>query len=69
MAYVSPDFKTKKGLKTALAAGKQPIYVYQPGMGTVPNTGRIALEGPHFPKPHTWYGSGTMKDGRLIKVV
>jgi len=68
MTYVSPDFKTKKGLKTALAEGKT-VYVYQPGMGTVPENGRVSLEGPHYPRPHTWYGSGTMKDGQLVKVV
>ena len=53
MAYVNPDFKTKKALREALTA-KQPIEVYQPGLGTVPTNGTIALEGPHYPKPHTW---------------
>ena len=67
MAYVSPNFLTKKSLKEALAAGK-PIDVFQPGMGTVPNDGSIALEGPHYPKPHTWYASGTMQGGKLVKV-
>lgn len=67
MAYVDPNFKTKKALKDALAAGKN-ISVYQPGLGTVPENGTITLEGPHSPEPHTWYGQGTMKDGKLIKV-
>lgn len=67
MAYVSPDFKTKKALKEALAAGRF-VDVYQPGLGIVPENGRIALEGPHFPRPHTWYAEGTMQDGKLVKV-
>lgn len=67
MAYVNPNFKTKKALKEALVKG-QSIEVYQPGLGTVPTNGTIALEGPHYPKPHTWYASGTMKDGKLIKI-
>jgi hypothetical protein len=67
MAYVSPDYRTKKALKEALAQGKG-IDVYQPGLGTVPRDGTIALEGPHYPKPHTWYATGTMQDGRLVKV-
>ena len=67
MAYVNPNFKTKKALKEALAKG-QSVEVYQPGLGTVPTNGTIALEGPHYPKPHTWYASGTMKDGKLIKI-
>jgi hypothetical protein len=67
MAYTSPDFKSKKALKDWLAAGK-PVEVFQPGLGTVPVNGRIALEGPHYPKPHTWYAEATMVDGKLAKV-
>jgi len=67
MAYVSPNFKTKKALKEALVAG-QGVDVYQPGLGTVPNDGRITLEGPHYPAAHTWYAEGTMQGGRLVKV-
>jgi hypothetical protein len=67
VAYVSPDYKSKKALKEALAAGAD-IEVYQPGLGTVPVNGRVSLEGPHYPKPHTWYAEGTMQDGKLVKV-
>lgn len=67
MAYVNPNFKTKKALREAIAAGKH-IDVYQPGLGTVPTTGRIALEGPHYPAPHTWYADGTMQDGKLVRI-
>lgn len=68
MAYVDPDFKTKKALREALADGKTYVGVYQLGLGTVPENGRIALEGPHYPKPHTWYAEGTMEEGKLVKV-
>ena len=67
MAYVDPNFKTKKALKEALDFGES-VVVYQPGLGTVPENGMIALEGPHYPKPHTWYAEGTMEGGRLVKV-
>jgi len=67
MAYTITDFKTKKALKDALAAG-QDVGVFQPGLGTVPIDGTVTLEGPHYPKPHTWYAVGTMKGGRLVKV-
>ena len=67
MAYVDPDFKNKKALKNALESGMV-ISFFQPGLGTVPENGTIALEGPHYPKPHTWYGTGTMRDGKLVKV-
>ena len=67
MAYVSPNFTSKKALRDALAAGKA-IDVFQPGLGSVPTNGTIALEGPHYPKPHRWYAVGTMADGKLVKV-
>lgn len=67
MAYVNPNFKSKKELKEALKAGRD-IEVFQPGLGTVPENGTVALEGPHYPKPHTWYATGTMVAGRLVKV-
>ncbi len=67
MAYVNPNFKSKKALKEALAKGDS-IEVFQPGLGVVPVNGHIALEGPHYPKAHTWYAEGTMKDGKLVKV-
>ena len=67
MAYVSPNFKTKKALKEALQNGMA-VTVYEPGLGTVPTNGEVFLEGPHYPKPHTWYAEGTMKDGLLVEV-
>lgn len=67
MAYVTGNPKTKKALKTLVDSGKTP-EVYQPGVGTVPVNGTISLEGPHFPAAHTWYATGTMKDGKLVKV-
>lgn len=65
--YVYPNFKTKKALKDALATSKS-IDVYAPGLGNVPYNGTVVLEGPHYPEPHKWYATGTMKDGKLIKV-
>jgi hypothetical protein len=65
--YVSPNFKTKKALKDALAKG-QTVTVFAPGLGTVPDNGTVTLEGPHFPEPHKWYATGTMKDGKLVSI-
>lgn len=67
MAYTTKDFKSKKALKEAVAAGER-IEVYSPGMGDVPTNGTCSVEGPHFPKPHTWYGTATVKDGLVVKV-
>lgn len=68
VAYTSENFKTKKALKEAVAKGER-ITVFQPGLGTVPENGTIAIEGPHYPKPHTWYGTATIENGVVVKVV
>jgi hypothetical protein len=68
MAYTEINFKTKKELKEAVKAGKQ-VNVYQPGLGTIPANGVVYLEGPHYPKPHTWYAKGIMENSKLVKVV
>lgn len=67
MAYVHPNFKTKKALKDAIKVGRS-IEVYEPALGTVPENGRVHLEGPHYPAAHTWYAQGQMVNGKLTKV-
>lgn len=69
MAYTTKNFKTKKAIKEAIAAGEK-ITCYQPGPFGPDTTvnGNISLEGPHYPEAHKWYGQGIMKDGFLIKI-
>ena len=69
MAYVDPNFKTKKALKEAVLAGKY-VSVFQPGPfgGNVPQNGTTAVEGPHYPAAHSWYAQVTIEDGRVVKV-
>lgn len=67
MTYVNPNFTSKKALKEALADGKF-VEVFNPGLGQIPSDGTVYLEGPHYPKPHTWYAQGTMQGGKLVKV-
>jgi len=52
-----------------VAAGKE-ITIFQPGPfgGNELSDGTTAVEGPHYPKPHTWYASVTLKNGKVIKV-
>lgn len=60
--YISPNYRTKKAVKEALAMGAD-IYVYQPNAlnmdlnRTTPGE-TVSLEGPHYPEPHKWYGEG-----------
>ena len=65
--YTDTNYKTKKSLKEAVAAGKRVTY-HQPGVGDRPDNGTIYLEGPHFPAAHTWYAQAVVKDGAIIKV-
>lgn len=65
--YVSPNFKTKKALKEAIAAG-QPVSVFSPGPFPCKENGTEAVEGPHYPAAHTWYAQVTIVDGMVTKV-
>ena len=68
MAYVDPNYKTKKELKTAIAEGKV-VHVFSPGPFTVTQNGELSVEGPHAPKPHTWYARAKVENGRVVRVV
>lgn len=65
--YVSPNFKTKKALKEAVAAGQR-VEAFSPGPFPCPTDGRITVEGPHYPKPHSWYAECEVKGGLVVKV-
>lgn len=67
--YCDVNFKTKAELKKAIADGRR-IGVYNPGpFGGVPDNGVVSVEGPHYPKPHTWYARVEIKNGLVIKVL
>ena len=66
MAYVNPNYKTKKEFLTAVKEGKS-HYPYNPsGMFETPQNGTTVIEGPHYPKPHRWYASVVIKDGKVV---
>lgn len=67
--YTTRNFKTKKALKDAIAAGEKVSY-YQPGPfgGNEPCDGTITLEGPHYPAPHTWYAQAKVENGFIVSV-
>jgi hypothetical protein len=70
--YTSRNFKSKKDLKEAVAMGRK-ITVYDPGFGMggetpPPDNGTCAVAGPHYPEPHRWYATVTLKDGFIVGV-
>ena len=68
MAYVDPNYKSKKEFKEAVASGKQHRPYNPSGMFPVTKNGRISIEGPHYPKPHTWYADCDVVNGIITKV-
>ncbi len=64
--YTVKDYPTKKALRMDLDAGVE-VAVYQPGpFGPFAKDGNTCLEGPHYPQPHKWYASATIKDGVIV---
>jgi hypothetical protein len=68
MTYVSPDYKTKKEFKQAVKDGVRHFtYINGSPLKSTQN-GQDVIEGPHYPKPHTWYAEVTVVDGRVTKI-
>lgn len=65
--YVSPNFQTKKALKEAVSKGQR-VEIFSPGPFPAPTDGKAAVEGPHYPKPHSWYASVEVEGGLVVKV-
>lgn len=65
--YVTGNPKTKKELKDWIKEGRK-LRVYAPGV--VPekpgDDGKCTVEGPHYPRPHTWYGTATVDGDGII---
>jgi hypothetical protein len=66
--YVSPNFPSKKALKAAVAAGTS-VDAFSPGPFPCPRDGDISVEGPHYPRPHSWYARVRVADGKVVKVL
>lgn len=65
--YTEINFKTKKALIAAVKDGTI-VKAFQPGPFPTTRTGKVTLEGPHFPAPHTWYAQAVLDDGVVVSV-
>jgi hypothetical protein len=66
--YTDVDFQRKKALIEAVKAGQR-VTVWQPGgMFAAQTDGAVVIEGPQYPKPHSWYASATIRDGVIVSV-
>ncbi len=67
--YIYPDRKSKAAIRREIADGQTFFTVAANGLElNPPQDGTVTVEGPHYPKPHTWYGQATIKDGRVVKI-
>jgi hypothetical protein len=66
LTYTVTNYRTKKQLKDEVA--RRDVPVYQPGpFGPGVQDGVAAIEGPHYPEPHTWYAAVTIRNGVIPK--
>ena len=69
MAYVNCNPKSTAELKRRFAAGEE-LQVFQPGglfpLAVGPEGGKVYLEGPHYPKPHSWYCAAMVDANHII---
>jgi hypothetical protein len=66
MAYVDPNYRTKKEFISAVKAGVK-HWPYNPsGMFLATRDGRDTVEGPHYPQPHKWYSAVLVEDGVVV---
>ena len=66
--YVKPNYASKKLLKDAVKEGDA-VEVFSPGPFPCPSNGIVAIEGPHYPKPHKWYAQVKVEGGRVVRVI
>ena len=46
----------------------EPVKVFSPDPFPPNMNGTEFIEGPHYPKPHTWYAQVEVKNGVVVKV-
>jgi hypothetical protein len=65
--YTRKNYRTKKALKEAVAAGER-VTLFAPGFGQPKENGTEYVEGPHFPEAHRFYAQVTVVDGVVTNV-
>mgnify|MGYP001604104460 CR=1 FL=1 len=68
MAYVDPDYPSKKAFKEAVARGVEHRPYNPSGLFPTRQNGVEYISGPHYPKPHHWYAQVTVQAGVVVKV-
>lgn len=63
--YFTTNFRSKAAAKRALDAGEE-VRVMRTSSFERLTAGEHSVEGPHYPKPHTFYGTVTIEDGGRV---
>jgi len=66
--YTNTNYKSKKAMVEAFKLGEK-IGVHQPGPFGSPKNGIVTLEGPHYPKSHTWYARVKIENDIIVEVL
>lgn len=66
--YTSKNYASKAAVKRDLAAGVR-VTLTPNGLEQGVVNGTATVEGPWYPKPHSWYGRATVVDGVVVKIV
>ena len=76
--YATGNPTTKRALRERIARARayeaDPIGapratypgIWSPGPFPAPENGRATVEGPHFPAPHRWYATVTVRNGLIV---
>ncbi len=71
--YTIKNYASKAEIKRDIANGVE-VRIYQPNdifgnpKAASDYTGTAGIEGPHYPKPHRWYATATLENGKVIKI-
>ncbi len=68
--YLSPNLKSKAAYKRAIKNGVKVTALQPNNIFNVkpPQNGAVTFEGPHYPKPHRFYGQATIVNGVVTAV-
>jgi hypothetical protein len=66
--YFTTNYPSKAAAKRALAAGEE-VYVKRTSSFERLEAGEHSVEGPWYPKPHTFYGTVTIGDGGRVTAI
>ena len=68
-AYLYPELPSKKAYKDAVKNGEVITARENTPFGhPVVQNGTVVFEGPHYPKPHKYYGKAVVKEGKVVSI-